>query len=624
MKYLFFLTSSLVLATPALADEAAPADDASNPNADIVVLASGFEQPREETGQAISVVNRNRLDQLQAVSVGDALRTLPGMAVAKRGSFGGLTSVFIRGGNSSQTLVLIDGVRINDVSTPNNQFDFGPLLAGSASRIEVLRGPNSVVWGNQAIGGVVNIETWKPTGPLGIDAGIEYGANDTVSGHANVSGQAGILEASLGGAYYRTDGISAIVPGTERDGSRVYALNGKLKVNLTSNLNLDFRGYFNDSRTEYDNPFAFTTTPGEALPVAFNKQFVLYAGVNLDLADGRFHNRVAYTRTDIDRRGVDPEAFSYNNYQAFATIDRFEYRGAYDFGEIATLTAGAEYEKNSSYTQFETDPATRGESDVASGYAQVSLRPVKGLTLTGGVRHDAYSLYGSHTTVGGNLAYTPNDGDTVLRATYGEGFRAPTFSDSLPPYGNPNLKPETSRNMDLGIEQALFDKRVKVGATYFRRRTTDQIGYDAFFVPQNIERVHTDGLELTLEADPTPTVHIEANYTLTNSFNRSGTYDGKRLQLRPQHSGSATIDWETPLKLKLGGTLTVSGDSFNDQNNLVRIKGYALFDLRAAYPLTDKVEIYGRIENLFDTKYTIVTNYGTYGRSAFAGVRARF
>lgn len=623
MKYLFFLTTSLVLATPALADEAA-SDAATNPN-DIVVLASGFEQPREETGQAISVIGRDRLDQLQSATVSDALRTLPGIAVAKRGAFGGLTSVFIRGGNSSQTLVLIDGVRVNDVSTPNAQFDFGSLLAGSVDRVEVLRGPNSIIWGNQAIGGVVNVQTYKPKGPLGIDAGLEYGYADTVSGRANISGTAGILEASFGGAYYRTDGITAITPGTERDGSRIYTLNGKLKVNLTSNFNLDFRGYFNDARVEYDNGFAFTTTPGNALPVAFNKQFVFYAGANLDLADGKFHNRIAYTRTDVDRIGTDPEAFSYNNFKAQGTIDRFEYRGSYDLADIATITAGAEHEKTYSYVQYETDPSTTQETSVTSGYAQLSLRPITGLTVTGGVRHDSYTDYGSHTSLGGNLAYTPNEGQTVLRAAYGEGFRAPTLSEAQPPFGNINLKPETGRNLDVGIEQKLLGDRISATATYFRRRTTNQIVYNpSSFQSENIERVNTDGLELSLIADVTDTLHVEGNYTLTNSYNRSGANFGKRLQLRPQHAGTVTADWTSPIGLKVGGTLTVAGDSFNDAANLVRIKGYTLFDLRAAYPITKTVEIYGRIENLFDTKYTIVTNYNTYGRSAYAGVRVRF
>lgn len=623
MKYLFFLTSSLALATPALADEAA-ADEATNSN-DIVVLASGFEQPRDETGQAISVIGRERLDQLQSLSVGDALRTLPGVAVAKRGAFGGLTSVFIRGGNSSQTLVLVDGVRINDISTPNAQFDFGPLLAGSVARVEVLRGPNSIIWGSQAIGGVVNVETYKPQGPLGIDAGLEYGYADTVSGHANISGTAGILEASFGGAFYHTDGISALSGGAERDGSRIYTLNGKLKVNLTSNFSLDFRGYFNDARVEYDNAFAFTTTPADALPVAFNQQFVFYAGANLALVDGKFHNRVAYTRTNIDRIGVDPEAFSYNNFTARGTIDRFEYRGSYDLADIATLTAGAEHEEIYSYVQYETDPATTQRNSVTSGYAQLSLRPITGLTVTGGARYNSYTDYGSHTSLGGSVAYTPNAGQTVLRVAYGEGFRAPTLTEAQPPYGNINLKPETARNLDVGIEQALFGDRIRATATYFRRRTTNQIVYNpSTFQSENIERVNTDGVELSLLADLTDTLHVEGNYTLTNSYNRSGANSGKRLQLRPQHAATVTADWTSPIGLKLGGTLTVAGDSFNDAANLVRINGFTLFDLRASYPITDTVEIYGRIENLFDNKYTIVTNYNTYGRSAYGGVRVRF
>ena len=626
MKTIHICAASVaVIAVPAAAQEAS---DTSADN-DIVVLASGFEEPREDTGASITVVERDRIEQLQALTVEDVLRTLPGLAVTPRGSTGGLTSVFVRGGNSGQTLVLIDGVRANDISTPNGLFDFGPILAGNVGRIEVLRGPNSIVWGSQAIGGVVNIETIRPDGPVGVDAGLEYGADDTVSGHANISGRSGMLEASFGGAVTRTDGISAIRGGAELDGSRIYSLDGRLKANLTSSFNFDLRGWFNDARVEYDNPFAFSTTPAEARPVAFNKQLVLYAGVNLDLADGRLRNRVAYTRTDIDRRGEDPEAFSYNTYQATAKIDRVEYRGAFDVAAFATITAGVEYEETSSATRFEADPVTAARSDTTSGYAQLSLRPVTGLTMTGGVRHDSFSLYGDHTTLGGNIAYTPNDGATVVRATYGEGFRAPSFTDALPPFGNPDLKPETSRNFDIGVEQALLDERVRLAATYFGRRTKDQIGYDAFFVPRNIERVDTDGVELTLIAEPVPALRIEGHYTLTDSFNRSGIYDGKRLELRPRHMGSTSIDWTSPIGLAVGSTLTVAGDSFSDRANTVRNKGYTLFDLRASFPITQGIEIYGRIENLFDEDYTIVTDassglsYNTYGRSAFGGVRVR-
>ena len=594
MKYLFLLTSSLCLGVPAWAEEAPDPDD------DIVVLASGFEEQRIKTGQAISVVTRERLDQLQSTTVMDALRTLPGVSVAKRGTIGGQSSVFIRGANSSQTLVLIDGVRVNDPSSPNAAFDFGPLLVGNAHRVELLRGPNSIVWGSQAIGGVVDVEMRKPEGPLEIDADLEYGSNDTVSGSANLSGTAGILEAGLGGSFFRTDGISSLTGGSELDGSRLYALNGRVKVNLAPSLRLDFRGYFNDSRIAYDSPFS---GGANSLPVAYNRQFVAYAGASFELADGRFRSRLAYTRTDIDRRGIDPVVFSFNNYIVSGTIDRIEYRGAYDLAGFLTLTVGAEHEKTHSGTSFEGAPADLADNSVTSGYAQVTLRPLNGLTLTGGVRYDFYTDYGDHWALGGNVAYTPNDGATVLRATYSEGFRAPTLTEGQPPFGNPALKPETARNLDLGIEQKLFDDRLRLSATWFHRRSNDLIAFSfVTFQSENIDKVDSDGLELTLAADPTPTLHVEGSYSLTNAFNRSGANSGKRLQLRPQHSGGLTVDWETPLKLKLGGTLTVTGDGFDDAANLVRLDGFTLVDLRASYPLTERVELYGRIENLFDEK----------------------
>lgn len=615
MKYLLFLTSSLVLAAPAWADEAPTPDE-------IVVLASGFEEPRVETGQAISVVEGDRLDQLQSVTVMDALRTLPGVSVARRGTVGGQSSLFIRGANSSQTLVLIDGVRVNDPSSPNAAFDFGPLLAGNAHRVELLRGPNSIVWGSQAIGGVVNVEMRRPDGPLGIDANLEYGAHDTLAGGANISGTAGIVEASFGGSFFRTDGISTLVGGAELDPSRLYALNGRLKLNLTDTFNLDFRGYFNDSRVAYDSAFS---GGANSLPVAYSRQFVAYAGANLDLADGRFRNRVAYTRTDIARRGEDPVVFSFNNYVVSGTIDRVEYRAAYDLAEFLTLTAGAEYEKIHSTTSFEGAAPDIADDSVTSGYAQATLRPIEGLTLTGGVRYDSYTDYGGHWAFGGNLAYTPNNGATVFRATYSEGFRAPTLTEGQPPFGNPGLKPETARNLDLGIEQQLFDDRLRLSATYFRRRSDNLITFSfVTFQSENIAKVDTDGVELTLSADPISTLHVEGSYTLTNAFNRFGANFGKRLERRPQHSGSLTVDWETPLKLKLGGTITVTGDSFDDAANLVPLEGYTLFDLRASYPLSRRVELYGRIENLFDARYTVVSGYGTYGRSAYGGVRVRF
>jgi vitamin B12 transporter len=590
---------------------------------DIVVTASGFEQPRSETGQAITVIDRDRLETLQVTSISDALRTLPSVAVAQRGPVGSQTSVFIRGGNSSQTLVLVDGVRINDLSAPNGAFDFGALLTGNIGSVEVLRGPNSIIWGSQAIGGVINVRSIAPTTEFAVNAGAEYGYADTAKASVNLSGTSGIFEGSVGGAYLRTDGISALSGGTEKDGYKNAAANGRLKVNLSENFNLDFRGYYNRGTIAYDSPFG---AGANALPVSRNRQFVGYVGANLDLMEGRWHNRVAYTRTDISRLGTDPVVFSFNNFDVKGTIDRAEFHSAFDVSDAATLAFGAEHERTYASTSFEGAPADVARNKVTSGFAQLILRPVTGLTLTGGVRHDDYSDYGGQTTLGGNIAYTPNGGQTVLRATYGEGFRAPTLSEGQPPYGNPNLKPETARNFDLGVEHAFLDGKARVFATYFNRRSINLIASTGFPLYQlgNIGKVKTEGFEAGFALNPTDKLDIRASYSLVNAINQSGPNLGKRLELRPQHSANITADWKTPLGVALGGTMSMVGDSFDNASNSVRLDGYVVAGIRASYPITQALEVYGRVDNLFDTDYILVRGYNTYGRNAAVGVRAKF
>ena len=615
VKYLAFPAAALaILPSAAFAQET---------DEDIVVTASGFEQPRSETGQAITVIDRERLEELQSVSISDALRLLPSVAVAQRGPVGSQTSVFIRGGNSSQTLVLVDGVRINDLSAPNGAFDFGALLTGNIGRVEVLRGPNSIIWGSQAIGGVINVQSIAPTEAFAVNAGAEYGYADSMKGNINLSGTSGIFEGSVGATYYQADGISALSGGTEKDGYENAAANGWLKVNLSDAFSLDFRGYYNRGVIEYDSPFG---AGADALPVSRNRQFVGYAGANLELFDGRLQSRLAYTRTDISRLGTDPVEFSFNNFDVEGTIDRVEYHGAVDVADTATLVFGAEHERTFTSTSFEGAPADVARNKVTSGFAQLILRPVTGLTLTGGVRHDDYSDYGGQTTLGGNIAYSPNGGSTVLRATYSEGFRAPTLSEGQPPFGNPNLKPETARNFDLGVEHALLDNKARVFATYFNRRSANLIAFSfTTFQSENIDRVKTEGLEAGFALNPTDGLDIRASYSLVDAINASaGANFGNRLALRPQDSANVTVDWQTPWGPSLGGTVLMIGDSFDNASNSIRLDGYMLVGLRASLPVTDALEVYARVDNLLDEDYVTVARYNTYGRNAAFGVRATF
>ena len=603
-----------VLPTPVFAQAA---DD------DIVVTASGFEQPRSETGQAIEIVGRDRLDQLQSATIAQVLQTVPGVSVATRGGLGGQTSAFIRGGSSAQTLVLIDGVRINDLTSPNGAFDFGALMTGNIGRVEILRGPNSVIWGSQAIGGVVNVQSIAPVDGFEGRLGAEYGGYDTKRLNANIAGTKGVFEGSVGGAFVKSDGISALAGGTERDGYANATGNARLKVNISDSFTLDFRSYYNRAKVEYDSAFG---VGANGLPVSRNRQFVGYVGANFDLLDGRLHNRIAYTRTDLRRIGTDPIVFSFNNFNVRGAIDRMEYHTAFDLNDALTLVAGLEYERTFASTSFEGAAPDVARNDVVSGFGQIIVRPVTGLTLTAGVRHDAYSDYGGQTTLGGNLAFTPNEGRTMFRATYAEGFRAPTLTEGQPPYGNLQLKPETARNFDLGVEQQFLEGKAQLFATYFNRRSNNLIAFSPVsFQSENIDKVTAKGLEIGLDLNPSSQLDIRASYTLVDAINRTvGDTFGNRQALRPQNSFSLTADWQTAFGLSLGSSLLVIGDSFDDAANNVRLNGYAIWGLRASMPLSDALEVYARVENMLDAQYTVVSGYNSFGRHATIGVRAKF
>ena len=301
------LLPCLVVGTPAFAQSAqstAGLTEAAAAGRDIVVTANRAARPVATVGQAVTVLDAEKIRTRQAVMVSDLLRQTPGVTVVRNGGVGTLTSVNIRGADSDQTVALIDGIKLNDPSSPGGGFNFGSLLIGNITRIEVLRGAQSVLWGSQAIGGVVNLITRQPTEQLSVNARAEGGWHETGQAFANVSGKVGPVAASLGGGYYTTDGISAFAPGTERDGYRNYAANGSLGIDLASNVSVDLRGFYSNGRTDIDGFGRDSLEYGDA------EQWTGYAGLNAALFDGRFRNRFGYAHTDSDRRNTDPAALA--------------------------------------------------------------------------------------------------------------------------------------------------------------------------------------------------------------------------------------------------------------------------------------------------------------------------
>lgn len=627
------ILKSALLMSVAIIPAAAHAEDSDT----IIVSANRTQQPASAVAQSVTVITMDDITTRQSVAVSDLLRSVPGITVTRNGGPGTTTSVNIRGAESDQTVALIDGVKLNDPSTPGGGFNFGNLQTGNIERIEVVRGSQSVLWGSQAIGGVVNIVTRTPTEKLTFNAAAEYGWRDTARMVGNISGKIGPVSASIGAGYLRTDGFSSFNEtrgGKERDGYRNFGANAKFNIALSEAVSVDLRGWYSNGKVGIDGfpppAFSFGDTP----EFARTKELVGYAGLNAALLDGRFRNRIAHTLTDTRRRNTDPTGGTvFETFNARGRNERFEYQGNFDIGDALSTTFGAETEKASFRTSSYGAPFSRAEARINSVYGQLSAEPVAGLTLSAGVRHDDHDTFGGKATFSTNAVFTPNEGRSTLRASYGEGFKTPSLFQLFSEYGNAALKPESSRSWDAGITQKLLDGKIELGATWFHRDTRNLINFVSCTAPtgictnrpfgtyDNVARARAQGLEFVLTLQPVEALRLQANYGYVDAINRATGLD---LARRPRHSVNLSVDYDWEFGLKTGATIAHVGPSFDNGSNTRKLDGYALVDLRAAFPVTRTIEFYGRIENLFNEQYETSFRYGTPRRAAYAGVRLAF
>ena len=653
LKSVFRLSVSLAALAPAAAAFAADAPAAGTAHAvadegdSIVVTATRTPLTLDEVPASIAVLDKAAIDRSQDIGVTELLLRTPGISVSRNGGYGTSTSLRIRGAESDHTVVVIDGVKLNDPSSTGGGFNFANLLAGDIARIEVLRGPQSILWGSQAIGGVVNIVTALPEKTLEGSFDVEAGSRETVSARAAVGGRTGPLSWRLGGQTFTTDGISshaAAFGGVERDGYRNRNVNGRAELALADNVTLDLRGYYSAGRVEFDG---FNTDSND---YGKNREFVGYAGLNIDLLDGRFRNRFAYAHTDTNRDNFNPDRARPRSFEADGRNDRLEYQGSFDVTDRVSAVFGVENERSRFNSR---SPAASlavplpdfavGKAEITSVYGQLSVQPVDGLTLNGGVRYDDHSRYGGQTLFAAGGVWRLPTG-TVIRASYGEGFKAPSLYQLFSEYGNVALDPEEAHGWEAGIEQHLLDGLVVLGATWFDRKTTNQIIYNSCFAPTtdplcaapgdptmtrfgyylNVARSEAHGIEAAA-AVSLGGLKLDGNYSWTVSEDRSpGANFGNWLPRRPRNAANASASYAFDFGLELGAAVRWSGKSFDNASNATRLDDYTLVDLRAEMRLSDNVRLFARAENLFDEEYMTAFRYGSLGRSIYAGIRGRF
>ena len=635
----------VLLATHASAESAGDGADVSLD--EVVVVANRAPAALSTVGNSVTVLDEQDIRESQATVTSDLLEQTPGIAVARAGGVGEPTSVFIRGAETDQTVLVIDGVKMTDPSLPGGGFDFQDLLLGDISRIEILRGAQSTLYGSDAIGGVIDVVTADPTRKTQGTVSLEGGSHDTGYGTASVGGVSNALMWRIAGSYYGTGGIPCFdrYLGGRRDcASQIGDGAAQIRYQLSSDVQLDLRGYLVSARTDFDGYDTPTFTFGDDREYGKTQQGIGYAGLSWWSPDHSLTNRLSVQYTGSETREFDPDApanFGYptaETFYGFGRNIREEYQGDWKLSPAGQVVFGAQNEHSTIDTVSPFSPFLGAGVVVDSAYVQTHYEVLSGLTLTAGGRYDHHDVYGGHGTGQVAAAWVLPGRDTILRASFGQGFKAPALYQLYSSYGNPALQPETANSWDAGIEHHALQERLVASVTYFQRTSRELIGFFDCFTPSplcatepfgyyaNIARSFARGAELTASFKATDRLSLSANYTWMSAEDRSpgsSTY-GNALPRRPGNTGNATVSYLWPLRLGTDLALRYSGASFDDAANDIRLGGYVLLDLRASLPLNDHVQIYARVENLTDRHYEVAYQYGTFGRSAYVGARSRF
>ncbi|WP_225205615.1 TonB-dependent receptor plug domain-containing protein [Novosphingobium huizhouense] len=625
-----------LIAPPALADEA--------PDGAIVVTALRSPVAQREVSATVTVLDEAAIRAQQPIALTDLLLRTPGISLSRNGGYGTATSLRIRGADAAQTVMVIDGVRIADPSATGGGYSFSNLLVDDIDRVEILRGPQSILWGSDAIGGVVNVLTRRAQEPLEASMALEAGSHDTVSAQAGIGGTGALLDWRVSGSAFTTDGISARSNGTEPDGYRRVSASGTARMKLAADLSVDLRGYWADARNDFDG-FA-----GDSRAYGLSREWTGYAGVNLALFDGKLANRFAVLQTETDRENYDPaRSVRPLNFDAHGRIRRFEYQGTLALSSLVQAVFGAEREEQrmtSASPGDNTKPyalVPQG-ADTDSLYGEVRVKPFTGLALNGGVRYDHQSRFGGNTVFSAGAAYTPNRGATVLRAGYDEGFKAPSLYQLFSIYGSASLQPEGARGWSVSAEQALGET-IRATATWFERdsdnlidfafcptsgpvpaactipgTTTSRFGYYA-----NVRKTRARGLELGAEVRA-GALFATGNYSWIAAEDRArdSADFGRQLARVPRHLANLEGGVDLPQGLRASVAARYSGSSFDRAGSPGVLASYWLVDLRGQWRVAQTLTFQARVENLADKRYETAGGYGALGRTVYFGLRSRF
>ncbi len=639
MRPTSILISILALIFPLsqpMADEGHKGDS----DVQVVVSATRVDTPINQVASSITVISEEEIESKQEQSVSELLRSVPSTDVVRSGPRGGNTAIFLRGANSEHTLVLIDGIEANNPISNTRAFNFVDLPTDNIERIEVLRGPQSTLYGSDAMGGVVQIFTKKGEGPPSVKASSEAGSYNTYTEKASISGgEKDVYHYSSSFSREDSHGISAAgapYGNREHDGYSNTAWSGRFGAEPTSYFKPQVFIRYTDSVSELDNGGGIGQD--DLNRKVDNQQFFTRGQVDMDLVDRVLSQTysISYSRHDYEDNN-DPDEISneFLRSEYVGWLRKLEMQNVYKPWESLSLIVGLENEEESGSSDFLSDGVFGPFEDNFSNrsattngyYAQASLALSERLFATSGIRVDNHSEFGSEVTWRIAPAFLLKETGTKLSATVGSGFKAPSLFQLYSSYGNPELDAEKSIGVDAGIEQNIVQNRLKGGVTYFYNKFDHLITFnpDTFFF-ENIADATTKGLETFLRSELCDYVSVGASYTYTDTEDNSTHLP---LLRRARHKVTNDISFFPTTKSRVVFQLTYTGK--RDDNDFstfpatrTRLGGYPLFSVAASYELTHAVEFFTRVENIFDKRYEEVLGYGTYGTAAFGGVRVKF
>lgn len=614
---------------------------------DLVVGADRTPVPMNLVNASVTVVRREEIERRQWRTLSDVLGQSPGISVTNSGGPGKTTQLFMRGLNANHSVVLIDGVRVNDPSSVNGAPNLAHLRLESVDRVEIVRGPMSTLYGSDALGGVINIITRKGSGRPTATLAVEAGSYGTVNVDGLVSGSSGPLSFAFGGSATLADGFSAVADGrsTNRapidyDGYRNLSLNGRLGFDVTEWLKLQWFGRYTRTRTEYDasraeDPNLYETTSA----------FSTRVQADIELWDGRSKTMLAWSFYETDRRDVD-EADPFNT--AFSPDSRnrgrrmqLEATTSLTPFEMVSVLVGVEARRDSLLSESFNATGGRTSSTAAAVWTRgvfVNARftPAEDLSFTAGTRIENHDAFGTAATWRLGASYLVRETDTKVRGSVGTAFKAPSLDQlyvNFPSFGffaNRNLRPERSTGFEVGIDQKLFDGKLAFGATVFHNQVSDLIQISSCGTScstlTNVARARVDGVELSLDVRPSETLNFHADYTFTNAHN---LLTGAPLLNRPRHQVNLHANWQPLAGWWVGAGLAYRRGRYETYfstfpSRTVEMAGYTTVRLTTSYDVSEWLQLFGRVENVTDSYYEEPLGFRTPRLSAYAGARVRY